>query len=81
MTDLRLLNGPRRPESSQKIARIASSRSADLRHVLDTHGARWSAATVAAALTLPPTTCATCEAWIALLERLDDAIHDAVYAP
>jgi hypothetical protein len=48
-------------------------------HILNTHPRRWSAAAVAAALTLPPDACPTVREWGALIDRLDDGIRAAIY--
>lgn len=47
--------------------------------MLGQHERRWSAAAVAAVLTMPEDTRVSCDEWVSLLDRVDDAIRDAVY--
>lgn len=68
----------RRPQSHR--GRLASTRirSSDLQYLIRGYPLRWSAAALAAALTLPADHCGSVEAWARLLDRLDDAIRAIV---
>lgn len=70
--------GPQRHESSERLAK-ARQRSRDLQFALEHYKGRWTAASIAAACTLPDTARSTVEGWALLLDELDDAIARIVY--
>lgn len=66
-------------QSGERLAKATPGRSPDLQYAIDRYTNRWSAAAIAAACTLPETTRSGVLEWAELLDRLDDAIRDAVY--